>query len=140
MTKITVKLAGVPIGKGRPKFARRGKGVHTYSPARTVSYEKQLEEAARKVWKSEPLIGALVVKVTAVFPIPPSWPKKSRLLAEAGGMWHLSKPDLDNIFKIVGDGLNGVLWADDASICSLSGVKFYGKEPALYVEVETIAV
>jgi len=114
--------------------------VRTFTPQKTKTYEQHLATAARRAIYGSPLTGPLRVHVTAVFPIPPSWPKKTRARAEAGGVWHIAKPDLDNIYKIVGDGCNGVLWADDATICSLSGVKFYGLEPALWIEVEQIEI
>jgi Holliday junction resolvase RusA-like endonuclease len=33
------------------------------------------------------------------------------------------KPDIDNAIKLVMDGLNGVAWADDAQVTSVSAVK-----------------
>ena len=39
------------------------------------------------------------------------------------------KPDCDNIAKIILDSLNGIAYADDKQIISLSVEKYYGDTP-----------
>ncbi|WP_163360796.1 RusA family crossover junction endodeoxyribonuclease, partial [Klebsiella aerogenes] len=36
-----------------------------------------------------------------------------------------SKPDIDNLLKAVADGMNGIVYADDAAIVSFSCSKVY---------------
>ncbi len=36
---VNFMVEGTPVPKGRPRFARRGKFVSTYSPKTTVDYE-----------------------------------------------------------------------------------------------------
>ena len=43
---LTYSVEGNPIGKGRPKFARRGNFVSTYTPTKTRDYETVINEAA----------------------------------------------------------------------------------------------
>ncbi len=55
--------------------------------------------------------GPVSVEVRAYFAMPASWPKWKR---ELGEREHTSKPDSDNVSKLVLDALNHVAWRDDA--------------------------
>ena len=46
------------------------------------------------------------------------------------------KPDLDNYAKAILDALNGIVWLDDAQICSLQVVKSYNLKPTITVEID----
>ncbi len=71
----------------------------------------------------------------AVFDVPKSWPKWRRAEALAGRIHPTSRPDGDNILKLLGDALNGVVWSDDAQVIEWGIVKVYGEQPAVHVEV-----
>lgn len=137
-TRLIVYLEGVPGQKGRPQFARTRTGVRTFSRTKTVRYEARLAEAGRRVWSFTPLLCPVKLTLTAVFPIAESWPKWKRVLAAVGKLWHVGKPDLDNVIKIACDGLNEVIWKDDAQICWLVARKFYGENPGLWLEIDTL--
>ncbi len=138
MTKVTLYLDGVPGQKGRPQFARTAGGVRTFSRAKTVRYETRLRQEGQRLWPFAPMTEPIKLTVTAVFPIAASWPKWRRALAALGKLWHVGKPDLDNVIKIAGDGLNGVLWVDDSQVCWLEAKKFYGESPGLWLSVEQL--
>lgn len=129
----TFEVPGVPRGKGRPKFARVGSGVRTYTDAKTASYENLIRLAYKAAHPGQPVLDQAVrVVVTALFPIPKSWSKAKRAAAE----WHISKPDGDNVFKAVADGLNGVCWTDDSLVAEHRVSKQYtDHEPKLIVTV-----
>lgn len=74
------------------------------------------------------LQGSVAMKVTCVFKIPKSRKDLSQ------GLAHTQRPDLDNVIKIVSDGLNGIAFADDSQIVELIGTKVWGIDE--YVEVE----
>jgi Holliday junction resolvase RusA-like endonuclease len=42
--------------------------------------------------------------------------------------YHTSRPDLDNIVKSILDGLNGVIFEDDAVVAEIVASKKYGEE------------
>jgi len=46
------------------------------------------------------------------------------------------KPDIDNFAKAILDALNGIVWLDDAQICSLQITKSYNLKPTITVEIE----
>ena len=55
--------------------------------------------------------------------------------AMAGELLPTTKPDVDNIVKAIGDGLNGVVWRDDVQAVDLFVRKRYGAMPGVQVRV-----
>ena len=49
-------VEGTPVGKGRPKFARRGNFVTAYTPTKTRTYESLIAEAAKKEAKAAAIV------------------------------------------------------------------------------------
>lgn len=113
-----------PFAKGRPRF---GKGF-TYTPAKTRSLEKTLATYLRKLWKAEPWTGALAVSVRFTVKRPKSVKEKKR-------PWPAVKPDLDNLAKSLFDCANGIIWADDSQVVSLTAEKSYGKSGEIWLAV-----
>jgi Holliday junction resolvase RusA-like endonuclease len=72
--------------------------------------------------------------IDCVLPIPQSWPKH-RQQAALHGMWHINRPDTDNLCKAVADSCNGILYDDDSQIAVLIGTKSYGTEPEAKVQI-----
>ena len=48
------------------------------------------------------------------------------------------KPDVDNVAKIILDGLNCIAWDDDTQVVDLSVSKYYSEEPRVSVMIEEI--
>jgi Holliday junction resolvase RusA-like endonuclease len=133
---VVIELAGEPRGKGRPRFVRRT--GHAFTPQRTASYEAMLQhEAVLAMCNRPPLEGALRVRVLACFGVPQSWSAKKRLAAIAGAIRPAKRPDLDNICKMF-DGLNQVVWRDDAQVVEGWIEKYYSDRPRLRIEVVPI--
>ena len=57
MTFMTMFMVyGEPVGKGRPRFAKRGNFVSTYTPQKTKTYEDEIRMmASAAMGSSEPL-------------------------------------------------------------------------------------
>ena len=128
---ISFTVPGLPTGKGRARISTRGGQVRAFTPAKTVSYEAQLKDFALKAMDGKsPLLGPLEVCVEAVFPKAASWSKKKT----AETIWHTSKPDADNLLKCL-DGLNGVVWRDDAQVASAQIIKRYSDNGSAYLRV-----
>lgn len=138
MALVTIYLDGVPGRKERPQFARTASGVRTFSRPKTLRYEARLKDAGKAAWGWTPMSEPIKLTLTAVFPITQSWPKWRRVLAALGKLWHVGRPDIDNIVKVAFDGLNEVVWKDDAQVCWLIARKFYGETPGLWLEIETL--
>jgi Holliday junction resolvase RusA-like endonuclease len=137
---IRIELPGVPLGKGRPRgriVMPRNKApfISFYTPAASAAYETALKWVGRVAMRSrKPFTGALQVAVTAHMPVPESWSETKRGKALAGEIRPSVKPDADNILKML-DGLNTVVWVDDAQIVDARILKIYSAAPKLVIEV-----
>lgn len=128
--KISFVIPGKPVGKARPKFARRGNFVSTYTPKATVDYENWVKTCFKNKnpdW--QPTEKALIVEIKAFFVRPKSnkhiHPTTVRL-------------DADNIAKAICDGLNGIAYLDDKQIVGLIINKLWGDIENVKVDIEII--
>lgn len=129
-------VPGQPVPKGRPKFARRGKGVVAYTPAKTVAYESAVQSAATEAMAGrEPSARPIKLVVNLELEVPSSWSKKRRNLALAGQIRATKKPDADNVLKGLKDACNGIVWKDDAQVVCIELWKAYGASPGAFVSV-----
>ena len=136
MTTITFTVPGTPIAKGRPRATTIGGHARMYTPAKTVRYESDVALFAAQAMAGRPPVdGPCIVIVSAVMPVPASWPKSKQRAALAGDLYPTGKPDLDNLLKAIGDGANGVIWTDDSRIVDLHITKRYGLTPGVHVVV-----
>jgi Holliday junction resolvase RusA-like endonuclease len=78
----------------------------------------------------------LCLRVTVFCDVPKSKSKKFRALALADNYIPTTKPDLDNVVKLVGDAGNGIVWKDDSHIAEVHARRRYGDAPALHITVE----
>lgn len=134
---ITFNIPGSPVGKGRPRFARRGAFVQAYTPGKTVGYENLVKLYANEAMGGKPLLEGPVMVDMAIFCEPPaSWSKKRRLAALAELLFPQVKPDLDNCLKLVLDALNGIVYTDDRQVCDAVIRKRYAEKPRVVVSVK----
>lgn len=134
-------IPGEPKGKGRPRFARRGSYVHTYTPDSTAAYEEKVRHCYYQQCRNHNFGGdeRLQVHFLAKYPIPKSISQKKRGMMIAHLLRPATKPDADNIIKIVCDALNGIAYKDDAQIVDVHFHKIYSTEPGVQVMICTAA-
>lgn len=133
---ILIELTGAPSGKGRPRFIRAT--GHAYTPEKTRNYESSLRLAAQDAMNgAAPLEGPLAVTVHALFPVPASWSRKKRDDALSGLLRPTTKPDADNILKVL-DALNEVVFRDDKQVVDARVVKTYSARPAMRIEISEV--
>jgi Holliday junction resolvase RusA-like endonuclease len=124
---LTYQVEGNPVGKGRPRFARRGNFVSTYSPTKTRDYEDLIKDAAKKAMGSNELLETPVtVAIYITVPIPQSYSKKRTEACLSGSERPIKKPDIDNIAKCFLDAMNQVVYLDDTQVLTLHVTKVYG--------------
>ena len=132
--KIELTIPGIPVGKGRPRFASGG---HAYTPEKTHAYET----AVCLAWKAQsgktfPAGVPILAGITAYFPIPKSYSK--RKAAQVDGAYHISRPDADNIAKSVLDALNQHAYQDDSAVQIAYCRKLYtGGDPRVELKLWT---
>ena len=146
-------VLGDPQGKARPRFARRGKLVSTYTPQATQKYEELIRYSALVVRQkngiTKPISADISLGIRAYFKIPKTYSKKRKERCLNGEERPSKKPDSDNIAKIVLDGLNPKmkvdhvqhkavcvhegLYRDDKQVVSLKVDKYYSNEPRVEI-------
>lgn len=148
--KYTFSIPGQPQGKQRPRKTRTLRGL--YTPAKTHNYERQVRYLATR--KVQLLDKPVKVDITAVFKVPKSYSKKRTKNCLEGLELPSKKPDIDNIVKIILDGMNPEfklnkalhkrvmtapgIYLDDTQVVELVTHKKYGLEPRVDVTVEEI--
>ena len=138
VVKFTVE--GVPVGKGRPKFARRGNFVQAYTPTKTKAYEQQVADAARVAMGSKlRTMEPVQVNLDMYLPIPASWSKLKRQLAQKGVVYPTVKPDIDNVAKAVFDAMNGIVFQDDKQIVNQLVTKHYSDNPRVEARIYEVS-
>ncbi len=134
---IVYSVYGEPVGKGRPRFAKRGNFVSTYTPQKTKTYEDEIRMMAKvAMGASEPLETPVTVAIYIRVGIPASFSKQKRKDALANIERPTKKPDIDNIAKCFLDGMNGIVYLDDKQVVSLHITKVYAETPAVEVMVK----
>ena len=134
---LVYSVYGEPVGKGRPRFARRGNFVSTYSPQKTKTYEDEIRMMAKAAMgASEALETPVTVAIYIRVGIPKSFSKQKRKDALANIERPTKKPDIDNIAKCFLDAMNGIVYLDDKQVVSLHITKKYAETPAVDIMVK----
>lgn len=128
------------MGKERPRQGRTRAGERVfYTPAQTKAYEELIQQCGALAMRGRPLFeGPVEVKLFIGVPVPPSWSKTKREQALRELILPTVKPDGDNVEKAICDGLNGIVWKDDAQITDGIKVKRYVARPGVTVWVRPV--
>ena len=136
---ISFEIPGPPVGKGRPRFARRGNFVSTYTDSKTASYENLVKIKAQDAMAGRVAIDGPIYVSIGIFITPPaSWSQKKQRLALDGKILPTSKPDIDNVIKGIFDAMNDIVWRDDKQVVSVSAYKLYADVAQTMVSVKEI--
>lgn len=130
MTGITLIIPGRPAAWQR---ARSNGKVRFDSPEQARNKLTIGQIGAGAMGGKPPFEVPLEIVVAAFWPWPKSISEKRR--RAYGSQYFVSRPDGDNILKLLGDALNGIVWRDDAQIVSASITKRYGLTPQTVVKV-----
>lgn len=137
---VEFEVPGPPVGKGRPRFARAGNYVRTFTPEKTASYENLVKlmyktQCGGKMLGDGPL-GMLII---AYYQIPQSASKKKKANMLEGRELPTVKPDSSNVLKSIEDALNCIAYPDDKQIIDTRVLRLYGEHPHVYVSIwETV--
>ena len=123
-----------PVAKARPRWSHG----RVYTPSRTVNAENMI----RKKWKEaggEMIHGPVAVTISFQLQTPKSWSQAKKIMAQDREILPLKKPDIDNILKIIMDGLNGVAYHDDKQVVEATIRKRFDSEPRVEVTLKEVA-
>lgn len=104
----TFTLDGEPVSKARARFTGRGSSTRAYTPEKTRVAEE------RVAWSFRQAGGQMEPSTEATFGVIATFHNGTR-----------QRRDVDNMLKLILDGLNGVAWVDDMQVNEVIGRKFY---------------
>jgi len=132
--KYWIYVPGVPRAQPRIKAFARGNHAHVYTPQGPHQEWKQIvKDTAKKVAPPLPLKGAIEINLTFFMPRPKSHYRtgknSNKLKDNAPKLWHIQKPDKDNLEKLVLDALKEIeFFHDDCQICIGSTKKLWAND------------
>jgi Holliday junction resolvase RusA-like endonuclease len=131
MTMIAFDVPGEPVA-----FARSGgKGTIRFTPKKQRDHMALIKLASLKSMDGQaPFRGAVRMVVRATYAVPKSWSGKKA----ARALWRTSRPDADNIAKLIADAINTIVYVDDSQVATLFVEKRYGLLPGVLVTVEAL--
>ncbi len=112
--EFSFSVPGEPVAKGRPRFARVGGFVRTFTPEKSVRFEDTVRLIAQAAG-AEVIDGPVCVRIEAVWPMKGA-PRKG---VPRPSVPKTTKPDADNVAKAICDALNGITWHDDGQVVEL---------------------
>ena len=128
---------GDAVGKGRPRF--NTKSGRAFTPQKTRTKEGVIASLAMDAMDGlPPYAGPVSMNLEIIVGVAASWSKKRRELALSGKEYPTKKPDVDNVIKLAGDSLNGIVFVDDVQIVRVSASKTYGENPRTIVTITGI--
>ena len=127
---VTVPMRPVPQKRHRHCAG----GTRTYDPS---AAEKAAFLALVREQGPVPMFdGALRATMRFTYKRPKSHLRAGGLLRKGAPEAHVSRPDVDNLAKVVLDALQGVCYKDDSQIVHLEVTKAYGDEDSVYLTLE----
>ena len=116
----------IPTATGQEKGYSRKTGTY-YEHDRAKQARAKLNGHLAPHRPKRPLTGPVRLTVKWCFP-------QNR--AHSAGTWKTTRPDTDNLQKILKDEMTKLgFWRDDAQVCSELIEKFWWNVPGIYVEV-----
>ena len=123
-----ITVHGYVTPKARARVLKNG---HSYTPTATREAEFRIAQAWREAYPSvPPAAGPVALNITVVRGRPQSHfgtGRNAGALKRGAPRLVTVKPDIDNYLKTVLDALNGVAYADDGKVATISGVKVWGE-------------
>ena len=118
---VRIEIAGDAIPAARPRFI----GRRMYQPKRNAAYRRKVQSAARLAMKgAEPL----TCEICADVKIFRRYKRAARIFG-----------DVDNHLKAIFDGMNQIVFCDDAQICQCTVEKYTDKEkPRVEIEIRCL--
>lgn len=137
----TLVVLGNPKAQGRARIRRRGKFVSMHDDPKSAKEKDKLYLIAQQQAPPEPFEGPLKVDITFYFSRPKSHygtGKNAGVLKKTAPYHHITKPDIDNLRKLVMDALSGVFYIDDKQVCIGTTIKTYDDRPRTVINIKKL--
>jgi Holliday junction resolvase RusA-like endonuclease len=125
----------VPWARTRPRFRPKPGSANLYfTPERQRDYATAVGLKAKRIMRGRrPNPGPLLLRVACVYRWHNNYSAADR--AAPGYFWKRTRPDADNMVKLVMDACNEIIWTDDAVVTDVRIVRLFHHTSALYVHV-----
>lgn len=121
IAEFTVK--GEPTSKARPRFTKRGYKGQVYTPQRTLDAEAGVQAAFLKATKRK------FLEPEAAYAVHIHFHNGTR-----------QRRDIDNMVKLVLDGLNGAAWVDDNQVLEVAARKSFVTKAEAHTHVRIYVI
>lgn len=139
MNEIKLTIPGEPNALKRHRTVKVKSGIN-------INYDPSHEDKSIFAWKAiadnkpdKPYSGPTRLTVYFYMPRPKSHFRTGKfkgLVKDAAPVFHIVKPDLDNLIKFVKDALNKIYWTDDSIICTIISRKLYSENPRTEITIK----
>ena len=122
-----------------------------YEDPKMMKWRKEVTDYIKGNYDGRYFDGAVRVEVTFYMKAPQNVSKKPSERAKHKAkqlyskyisrlLWHVKKPDLDNLIKSLFDSISKseIVWSDDNIVCDLRAKKLYSPNPRIEIEIEEI--
>lgn len=135
------EVAGKPVPQGSMQaFVVAGKARVTHRKAGPLIEYREMIRRGAESCGLPPIDGPVQVKVIFSLPRPKihyGTGKNATKLKQFAPLAPVTRPDMDKLFRSVGDAITGICFKDDSQIVRLIAEKVYG-DPATTVEVKPL--
>jgi Holliday junction resolvase RusA-like endonuclease len=150
MSTLAFTVTGDPKGQPRPRaFARKMRSIHVarfYDSDVADAWKAAVQSALSEMLKQtrwELTLGPVSVSINFAMPRP-KWHSGTKGLKPRAPVTHVSKPDVDNLAKLILDQItrSKCVWRDDSQVVSLTVHKFWavGAEQGCSVSISTLGI
>ena len=110
-------VKGKVRGKARPRKGKHG----FYTPNDTKKYEESIKREYIKQCNKK--LDGPVEFILYIYKTKAKFTKKEKVLIEEDKYWCITKPDTDNVVKLVLDALNKTAYDDDNQVVKITALK-----------------
>lgn len=136
--RLTVPMQAIGKERARVFWDNKKKSYRASTPKSTKKQTRDIKLLAQaEMSKNKFKVTKEPVNVYIEFGLAPNprWTKERRDKAIDKVFFHIDKPDIDNIAKLVLDSLSKVVWRDDSQVFRLSLLKMYSRTPYICIRV-----
>ncbi len=116
-------IPGNPIPLARPRLSKNG----VWDSQKHIKFD--IGVYLKFLHKNNPLFVGPLHLIITFFMNPP---KKNK------NIWHITRPDLDNMVKFYMDVANGILYEDDSMVARITATKMYHAESRTEIIIEKL--
>ena len=136
--QIVVEGTPRPGGSKTPGISKSGKLFVRDANPLTAVWKAEVADAANVQYWGELLAGPVSCRFHFRFARPKHHFRKNGKLRPDAPYFHTITPDLDKIVRSTSDALTGIVWTDDALVCSRAEEKRYcnpGEKPGATITI-----